>query len=84
MGPLSNIKDAQKLMSCLASLGWLISHLGERGLPLYKLLKKSDRFEWTDEAHQALEQLKKQLTEPSILVPPREQEPLLLCIAATT
>jgi hypothetical protein len=84
MGPLNNIKDAQKLMGCLASLGRFISRLGERGLPLYKLLKKSDRFEWTDEAHQALEMFKKQLTEPPILVPPREREPLLLYIAATT
>jgi ribonuclease HI len=83
MGPLNNIKDAQKLMGCLASLGRFISRLGERGLPLYKLLKKSDRFEWTDEAHQALEGLKKLLTEPPVLVPPREREPLLY-IAATT
>jgi hypothetical protein len=36
MGPLNNIKDAQKLMGCLASLGRFISRLGERGLPLYK------------------------------------------------
>jgi hypothetical protein len=83
MGPLNDIKDAQKLMGCLASLGRFISRLGERGLPLYNLLKKSDRFEWTDEAHQALEGLKKLLTEPPVLVPPREQEPLLY-IAATT
>ena len=66
LGPPSNVKDAQKLMGCLASLGRFLSHLGERGLPLYKLLKKSEHFEWTDEAQQALDRLKEQLTEPPI------------------
>ena len=41
MGPPRALRDAQKLKGCLASLSWLISRLGEKGLPLYKLLCKT-------------------------------------------
>ena len=50
MGPIQNIKGVQWVIGCLATLSRFISRLGERGLPLYRLLKKSDRFEWTIEA----------------------------------
>jgi hypothetical protein len=41
-------------MGCLASLSRFISRLGEGGMPLYKLLKKSDHFIWSEEAQEAL------------------------------
>ena len=50
MGLIQNIKRVQQITGCLAALNRFISHLGERGLPLYRLLKKADRFEWTSEA----------------------------------
>jgi hypothetical protein len=37
----------------------IISQLGVRGLPFFKLLKKQDKFEWTQEAQEAFEDLKK-------------------------
>jgi hypothetical protein len=37
-------------MECLTSLNRFISHLNEKGLPLYRLLKKSEHFSWTPEA----------------------------------
>jgi hypothetical protein len=43
-------KDVMKLTSVMAALGRFISKLGEKGLPFFKLLKKSDKFKWTDEA----------------------------------
>ena len=52
-------------------------------MPLYRLLKKSDNFEWTDEADAALKQLKEALTSPPILAAPRAEEPMLLYVAAT-
>ena len=52
-------------------------------MPLYRLLNKSDNFEWTDEADAALEQLKAALTSPPILAAPRSEEPMLLYVAAT-
>ena len=84
MGPIQNIKGVQRIIGCLAALSRIISRLGERGLPLYQLLKKADRFEWTSEAQEALDMVKLLLTRPPILVPPSDGESLLLYIAATT
>jgi hypothetical protein len=39
-------------MGCLAALSRFIARLGERSLPLYKLMKKSDHFTWTPEAQE--------------------------------
>ena len=44
MGSIHNIKGVQRLTGCLATLSRFISRLGERGMPLYKLLKKTDAF----------------------------------------
>jgi hypothetical protein len=49
-------------MGCLTSLGCFVSCLGERRLPLYKLLRKIGCFEWSIEAHEALDGLKSLLT----------------------
>jgi hypothetical protein len=58
--------------------------LGEKALPFYALMKKSDdKFEWTEEADIAFAQLKKVLSTPPMLVAPKEKEPLLLYISAT-
>ena len=42
MGPIRNVKGVQRLTGYLATLSQFISWLGERGMPLYKLLKKTD------------------------------------------
>jgi hypothetical protein len=44
MGPIRDLKGVQKLLGCLASLSRFISRLGEKGFPLYWLLKKHERF----------------------------------------
>jgi hypothetical protein len=71
-------------MGCLAALSRFISRLGERGLPLYRLLRKTERFTWTPEAEEALGNLKALLTSAPIFVPPAAGEALLIYIAATT
>jgi hypothetical protein len=71
-------------MGCLAAVSRFISRLGERGLPLYRLLKKTDHFIWTPEAQEAPDKLKALLTKALIFVPLTEMEPLLLYNAATT
>jgi hypothetical protein len=73
-------KDVMKLTGMMAALGRFISKLGEKGLPFFKLLKKYDKFKWTDEADQALEEL----TTPPVMVPPALKETLLLYISAST
>jgi hypothetical protein len=52
----------------------IISKLGERGLPFFKLLKHKDKFVWTPEANQALAQLKDFLSKPPVLMAPRKKE----------
>ena len=41
MSPIRNLKGVQRVMGCLASLSRLISCLEEKGLPPYRLLRKS-------------------------------------------
>jgi hypothetical protein len=65
-------------------LSRFISRLGEKGLPLYRLLKKHERFSWTVEAQEALDKLKAMLSHAPILMPPLGDEPLYLYVAAAT
>ena len=71
-------------MGCLAALSQFISRLSEKGLPLYRLLRKSERFSWTPEAQEALDKLKASLSSAPILTLPMDSEPLYLYMAATT
>jgi hypothetical protein len=80
----ATIKDMQKLTGCMAALNRFISRLRERGLPFFKLLKPQDKFQWTEEAERALQDLKHQLQSPPILKAPLPGEDLLLYITATT
>jgi hypothetical protein len=84
MGPIQDLKGVQKVLGCLAALSRFISLLGEKGLPLYRLLKKHERFSWTVEAQEALDKLKATLARAPILTPPQDDEPLYLYAASTT
>jgi hypothetical protein len=84
MGPIRDLKGVQRVLGCLAALNLFISRLGEKGLPLYRLLKKHERFSWTVKAQEALDKLKASLTHTPILTPPQDNEPLYLYVAATT
>jgi ribonuclease HI len=84
MGPIKDLKGVQRVMGCLAALSRFISRLGEKGLPLYCLLRKTERFAWTPEAEEALGNLKVLLSNAPILVPPAAGEALLIYIATTT
>jgi hypothetical protein len=84
MGPIRDLKRVQKVLGCLGTLSRFISQLGEKGLPLYRLLKKHERFSWTVDAQEALDKLKATLAHTPILTPPQSGEPLYLYVAATT
>jgi hypothetical protein len=81
---LERVHDVQKLTGCLAALSRFICRLGEKALPLYQLMKKSDKFEWTPEAEAAFVELKAVLSDQPVLAAPNSKEPLLLYIAATS
>nr|AAR87221.1 retrotransposon protein, putative, unclassified [Oryza sativa Japonica Group] len=81
--PPSKLRDVQCVTGCMAALSRFISRLGEKALPLFKLLKRSGPFIWTEEAERAFTQLKAYLSSPPVLVAPEPDEPLLLYLAAT-
>jgi SPX domain protein involved in polyphosphate accumulation len=76
MKPLESLHDMQKLTGCMTALSRFISWLGVRGLPFFKLLKKHDKFQWTQEAQEAFEELKKYLTTPPTLIAPKPHKNL--------
>jgi hypothetical protein len=84
MMPPESLHDVQKLMGCMATLSGFISRLDIRGLPFFKLLKKRDKFQWTQETQEAFEDLKKYLTTPPTLVAPEPHKNLQLYISATS
>ena len=79
----TNLKQVQKLAGCVAALSRFISRLGEKALPLYRLLRHTDHFEWTDAATAGLEEIKALLASNPILAAPNVGEPMLLYISAT-
>jgi hypothetical protein len=84
MGKPMKLQDVQTLAGRVVALSCFVAQLGEKVLPFYALMKKSDdKFEWTEEADAAFAQLKKVLSTPPVLVTPKEKEPLLLYITAT-
>jgi dsDNA-binding SOS-regulon protein len=83
MEPPKNLHQVQQLAGRLAALSRFIAKLGEKALPFYNLMKKSEKFEWTKEAQDSFDNLKKILSTSPVLVTPREKETLLMYIAAT-
>ena len=67
----------------MAALSRFISLLGEKALPLYRLLRRTEHFEWTDAATAGLEEIKAILATNQILAAPNIGKPMLLYIAAT-
>ena len=67
----------------MAALSRFISRLGEKALPLYRLLRCTDHFEWTDAATVGLQEIKALLASNPILAAANIGEPMLLYIAAT-
>ena len=53
------VNDVQRLAGHIAALSRFISRLGEKAIPLYQMMKKTDNFVWSDAANEAFEALKK-------------------------
>ncbi len=67
----------------MVALSCFISRLGQKALPLYRLLRRTEHFEWTDAATAELEGIKATLATNPVLAAPNLGEPMLLYIAAT-
>ena len=79
----TKLREVQRLAGRVAALNRFISKLGEKALPFYQLMKKTDKFEWTPEVQAAFAHLEHVLATPPILVAPHEKEPLYLYVSAT-
>jgi hypothetical protein len=68
----NDLKDVHQLTGCMAAVSRFISRLGEKALPLYKLMNKSDEFIGTDEADAAVKDLKRLLSTAPVLAAPED------------
>jgi hypothetical protein len=84
MRPPARLKHVQKLTGSVATLSCFISRLAERALPIFKLMRGSGPFTWTEEAEQAFQEMKQYLTSLPVLVASDPGEMLFLYLAATT
>ena len=55
------INDVQCLAGRIAALSRFVSLLGEKAIPLYQIMKKTNDFVWSDAANATFEDLKRQL-----------------------
>jgi hypothetical protein len=79
MGKPTKLHQVQQPVGRIAALSRFVARLGEKALPFYALMKKSDKkFEWTVEADAAIAHLKKVLSMPPVLVAPKEKEPFIV------
>ncbi|GJY52976.1 reverse transcriptase domain-containing protein [Tanacetum coccineum] len=79
------LKDVQKLNGKLATLNRFLSKSAEKSPPFFKTLKKCTKksdFQWTQEAESAFKQMKKLIAELPMLTAPKENEELIIYLAA--
>jgi hypothetical protein len=75
--------EIQKLEGMMTSLSRFISKSGERGIPFYKMLCKMAGFQWDNQAMAVFNELNQYLKSLPTLIPPKEDDVLLLYIVAT-
>ncbi|GAU45489.1 hypothetical protein TSUD_191080 [Trifolium subterraneum] len=83
--PTSNDKKSiQTLNGMLTALSRFVAKSAQHALPLFKLLRKESAFEWTEECEQALQHLKKAISEPTVLSRPDVGEVLYLYLVVAS
>ena len=75
------VKDVQQLTGRVAALSRFLPISAKRCLPMFKILKKQDSFEWTQECEVAFQELKTSLAYPPILTKPMAGDTLILYLA---
>jgi hypothetical protein len=64
------LRHVQQLIGRLAAVSCFISKLGEKALPFYRLLQKTDNFTWIEEVQAVFDDLKRRLSTSPVLVTP--------------
>ncbi|CAA0810116.1 Unknown protein, partial [Striga hermonthica] len=81
MQPPTKVKEVQILTGRIAGLSRFISKVAEKSGPLFKTLPKSSKFQWTEEAQRAFEELKRMLVDLPLLAKPLQGEDLVLYVS---
>ncbi|XP_020266393.1 uncharacterized protein LOC109841874 [Asparagus officinalis] len=81
--PPRNLKELRGLQGRLAYIHRFISNLLGKYQPFSKLMKKGVSFMWDEACQKAFEEIKRYLSNPSILVTPKSGKPFLIYIRAT-
>ena len=81
LGQPRAVKEVQSLNGKIAALNRFVSKATDKCLLFFHMLRKS--FEWADECQKAFKDLKKYLSSPPLLSPPKPGEELYLYIAVS-
>ena len=71
-------KQVQNFLGRINYIACFIAQLTATCDPLFKLLKKDTKIEWTDECQATFDKIKQYLLNPPVLVPPTLGHPLIL------
>jgi hypothetical protein len=77
------IKDVQQLTGRIAALSHFLPTSSKRCLPMFKILKKQDSFNWTQECEYAFRELKVSLASTPVLTKHMAWDTLILYLAVT-
>ena len=78
MKPPSNLKELRAILRLVGFYRRFIADFGKRAEPLYRLLSKNEKFIWTTECDESVNQLKLKLQEAPILGFPNDIDPYTL------
>ena len=81
MSSPKGLKEIQQLTGRLAALSRFLSRAAEKSLPFFKVLKKANEFEWTEECHETFLKLKEYLSSPPVLTRPSPSEVIIVYLA---
>ena len=73
--PPSNLEELRAILGLVGFYRQFIADLGKIAEPLYRLLSKAEKFVWTTECSESMNQLKLKLQEARILGFPNDTEP---------
>ncbi|XP_019455179.1 PREDICTED: uncharacterized protein LOC109356308 [Lupinus angustifolius] len=80
---MRNPSKVQQLNGRLAALSRFLPSAAKHSLPLFQLLKKSKKFEWTESCEAAFDTFKQYLAAPPILSKPLPEEILYVYLAVS-
>ena len=76
MTPPSTVKEVQRLVGRIASLGRFVSKSADRCAEFFKILQNPHEFKWTEECQKTFQDLKNFLASPPVLATPITGEDL--------